>query len=67
LHGFITIEAVQKAVHAHTYKFESYLIESSNDGSFYRYVSKKLSRSGEGCMQLADGSITNDVRKKLSF
>jgi len=33
--------AVRKAVHAHTYKLESNLIESSNVGSFYRYVNKK--------------------------
>jgi len=43
--------AVRKAVHAHTYKLESNLIESSNVGSFYRYVNKKLSsRSGVGCL-----------------
>jgi len=54
-----------KAVHAHTYKLESNLIESSNDGSFYRYVNKKpSSRSGVGCLKFADGSITNDPREK---
>ena len=35
-------QAVRKAIHALTYKLESNLIDSSNVGSFYRYVNKKL-------------------------
>jgi len=60
--------AVRKAIHAHTYRLESKLIESGDVGSFYRYVNKKLSsRSGVGCLKLADGSITNDPRIKADL
>ena len=59
---------VRKAIHAHTYKLESNLIESSNVGSFYRYVNRKLSsRSGVGCLMLADGNLTNDRREKAEL
>jgi Reverse transcriptase (RNA-dependent DNA polymerase)/Endonuclease-reverse transcriptase len=60
--------AIRKAIHAHTYRLESNLIDSNNVGSFYRYVNKKLSsRSGVGCLKRADGSITNDPREKANL
>ena len=60
--------AVRIAIHAHTYKLESNLIDSSNLGSFYRYVNKKLSsRSGVGSLKRSDGSITNDPREKAEL
>jgi hypothetical protein len=60
--------AVRRAIYAHTCQIEAKLIDSSNIGSFYRYVNKKLSsRCGVGCLKRDDGSVTNDPKEKAEL
>jgi len=63
-----SVTAVRKAVYAHTCQIEAKLIDSSNIGSFYRYVNKKLSsRCGVGCLKRDNGSVTNDPKEKAEL
>ena len=56
---------MRKAISDYTYQLETKIIDSSNIGSFYRYVNKKLSsHSGIGCLKRDDGSVTNNPTEK---